>query len=45
VELLVPDGLDHFNVVNDLGNPQCPLVTHQLQQMQIAFGRSPGLRP
>jgi arylformamidase len=39
VELLIPDGLDHFNVVNDLANPQCPLVINQLQQMKLAFGQ------
>ena len=36
-ELLVPGDLDHFNVVNDLANPQCPLVVHQLEQMRLAF--------
>lgn len=40
VELLVPPGLDHFNVVNDLANPQCPLVLHQLEQMRLAFAPS-----
>jgi arylformamidase len=38
VELMIPPGLDHFNVVNDLSDPQCPLVLHQLAQMQMAFG-------
>jgi arylformamidase len=38
VESLVPPGLDHFSVVNDLGNPDCMLVSHQLQQMRLAFG-------
>jgi arylformamidase len=37
-ELLVPEGLDHFNVVNELADPQCALVLHQLQQMKLAFG-------
>jgi arylformamidase len=37
-ELLVPDDLDHFNVVNGLADPQCPLVLHQLAQMRLAFG-------
>jgi arylformamidase len=37
VELLVPPGLDHFNVVNDLAQPDCLLVRHQLDQMQQAF--------
>jgi arylformamidase len=41
VELLVPEGLDHFNVVNDLANPACPLVLHQLEQMQLAFRSVP----
>lgn len=36
-ELLVPQELDHFNVVNDLANPQCALVLHQLEQMKLAF--------
>ena len=37
--LLVPQDLDHFNVVNDLANPACPLVQHQLDQMRLAFQR------
>jgi len=37
VELLVPPGLDHFNVVNELADPQCLLVQHQLAQMKLAF--------
>ena len=37
VELVIPPGLDHFNVVNDLSNPACPLVLHQLEQMKLAF--------
>jgi arylformamidase len=37
VESLVPPGLDHFSVVNDLGNPGCVLVQHQLDQMRLAF--------
>jgi arylformamidase len=40
VELLVPDDLDHFSVVNELGDPHCALVRHQLAQMQIAFSAS-----
>lgn len=36
-ELLVPEGLDHFNVVNELADPQCALVRHQLGQMKLAF--------
>jgi arylformamidase len=35
-ELLVPEGLDHFNVVNELADPQCALVLHQLEQMKLA---------
>jgi arylformamidase len=37
VELVIPSGLDHFDVVNDLANPECPLVLHQLEQMGVAF--------
>jgi arylformamidase len=37
VELLVPSNLDHFSVVNDLIDPKCMLVQHQLSQMQLAF--------
>lgn len=37
VELLIPPGLDHFNVVNDLADPSCGLVLHQLEQMKMAF--------
>ncbi len=40
VESLIPEGLDHFNVVNDLANPQCPLVLHQLAQMALAFSKA-----
>jgi len=36
VELSIPQGLDHFNVVNDLANPDCPLVLQQLEQMRLA---------
>lgn len=39
-ELLVPENADHFNVVNELRHPDCPLVTKQLESMQIAFSRS-----
>lgn len=38
VELIVPPGLDHFSVVNELGSPSCLLVRHQLEQMRLAFG-------
>lgn len=37
VELVIPPGLDHFSVVNDLANPSCDLVRHQLEQMNLAF--------
>ncbi len=37
VEFLIPQGLDHFSVVNDLGDPDCSLVQHQLEQMRLAF--------
>lgn len=37
VELIVPEGNDHFSVANDLGDPTCSLVTHQLDQMKVAF--------
>ncbi len=36
--LTVPMDLDHFSVVNALGDPDCPLVVHQLEQMAVAFG-------
>lgn len=37
VELMVPSGLDHFSVVNNLGDSNCPLVLKQLEQMRLAF--------
>ena len=37
VEMIVPPGLDHFSVVNNLGNPDSPLVLRQLEQMRYAF--------
>jgi arylformamidase len=37
VDFVVPPGLDHFDVVNDLASPDCQLVRHQLEQMAIAF--------
>lgn len=40
VELMVPQDLDHFNVVNELADPQCPLVLHQLEQMRLAFPKA-----
>ena len=39
VELLVPQGLNHFDVVNQLRDPACELVRVQLAQMAEAFGR------
>lgn len=39
VELVIPGELDHFNVVNELGNPDCSLVAHQIEQMKLAFGK------
>ncbi len=43
VELLVPEDLDHFTVVNELGNPACALVQHQLAQMRLAFTMARGV--
>jgi arylformamidase len=37
VEMIIPPGLDHFSVVNNLGDPDCPLVLNQLEQMRLAF--------
>jgi arylformamidase len=45
VELLIPPGLDHFNVVNELADPACPLVQHQLDQMKLAFPFPEGDKP
>lgn len=42
VELVIPPGLDHFNVVNDLANPRCPLVLQQLDGMRAAFRAAAG---
>lgn len=42
VELVIPPGLDHFNVVNDLANPSCPLVLQQLDGMRAAFRAAAG---
>ncbi len=36
-ELSIPEGLDHFDVVNELGDPKCLLVEHQLRHMTEAF--------
>ena len=38
VESVVPAGLDHFDVVNQLRDPQCELVRLQLLQIALAFG-------
>ena len=40
VESLTPLGLDHFSVVNNLSDPECILVHHQLAQMKLAFQSS-----
>ena len=37
VDLLVPQGLNHFDVVNQLRDPGCELVKMQLAQMRKAF--------
>ncbi|MBC7780790.1 MAG: alpha/beta hydrolase [Proteobacteria bacterium] len=37
VELMIPSDFDHFTVVNELGDPRCALVLHQLAQMRLAF--------
>ncbi len=37
VELLVPQGLNHFDVVNQLRDPTCELVKVQLAEMKKAF--------
>jgi arylformamidase len=36
--LVVPAGLDHFDVVNQLKDPACELVRLQLDHMRSAFG-------
>ena len=38
VELLVPQGLNHFDVANQLRDPGCELVKVQLEEMKKAFG-------
>ena len=40
VELIVPEGLDHFDVVNQLKDPGCELVRLQLDHMRAALGLS-----
>ena len=37
-ELFVPPGLDHFDVVNQLRDPDCDLVRRQLRHLQGCFG-------
>ncbi|MEO8203445.1 MAG: alpha/beta hydrolase [Betaproteobacteria bacterium] len=37
VELLVPEGLNHFDVVNQLRDPGCELVKVQLAEMRKSF--------
>lgn len=37
VDSVVPDGLDHFDVVNQLRNPDCGLVRLQLDHMATCF--------
>ena len=37
VELLVPQGVNHFDVVNQLRDPACELVKVQLAEMRKAF--------
>lgn len=42
VELAIPPGLDHFNVVNQLSDPGCELVRLQLGQMPWRSTKMPG---
>ncbi len=42
VELLVPPGLDHFDVVNELIDPASMLVNRQVDHMAQAFRRGGG---
>jgi arylformamidase len=37
-KLIVPPGLDHFDVVNQLADPACDLVKMQLEHMRLSFG-------
>jgi len=37
VSLVVPSGLDHFDVVNQLRDPDCSLVKLQLDHMRSCF--------
>ena len=39
VELIVPQGVNHFDVVNQLRDPGCDLVRLQLAEMKKAFRR------
>lgn len=43
-ELVVPEGLDHFDVVNQLRDPDCELVRLQLRHMQACLYRQNGWR-
>ena len=36
-ELVVPQGLDHFDVVNQLKDPSCELVALLLRHMRQCF--------
>ena len=38
VDRVVPDKLDHFDVVNQLRDPDCALVDLQLAHMRSSFG-------
>lgn len=40
VDLLVPEGLNHFDVANQLRDPRCELVKLQLAEMKKAFSRN-----
>ena len=45
VELLVPRGLNHFDVVNQLRDPGCELVKVQLAEMKKSFRQSRNRTP
>jgi len=38
IDLVVPDKLDHFDVVNQLRDPKCGLVDLQLDHIRRCFG-------
>jgi hypothetical protein len=40
-ELVVPQGLDHFDVVNQLRDPGCGLVDLQLRHIRTCFEVAP----